>query len=217
MSEECKDFISKMLTKDANKRPSAGELLSHPFIKSPSDDNKIEVHNVLNLKKFQGQNSLKKAALNILVRQLHPDELRELREYFQAADKDHSGTVTYEELKEMVKFKGLNYSDTEIEQIIKNVDNNGDGHINYSEFIAATIDIRRHLTEEKVNALFSHFNTDGKGSINAQELKQAFTKMGRELSDEEITSIIRACDQDGDEEISLEEFKAMLMLDVEVM
>lgn len=215
MSDECRDFLTKMLTKDAAKRPSAGDLLAHPFIKSPSHENKIETHSVMSLKRFQGHNSLKKAALNILVRQLHPDELRELREYFQAADKDHSGTVTYEELKEMVKFKGLNYSDAELEQIIKNVDNNGDGHINYSEFIAATIDIRRHLTEEKVNALFSHFNVDGKGSINAQELKQAFTKMGRELSDEEVNSIIRACDQDGDQEISLEEFKSMLMLDVE--
>jgi serine/threonine protein kinase len=32
ISDQCKDFISKLLTLDQNKRPSAEEALKHPWI-----------------------------------------------------------------------------------------------------------------------------------------------------------------------------------------
>ena len=39
----------------------------------------------------------------------------------------------------------------------------GEGEINYSEFLAATLDMNRLLDERKLKAVFSIFDTDGKG------------------------------------------------------
>jgi len=33
MTDQAKDFITQLLTKDQNKRPSAAEALQHPWIK----------------------------------------------------------------------------------------------------------------------------------------------------------------------------------------
>lgn len=78
LSEGCKELINKMLTVDQNKRPDAADLLNHLWIKEASE---IQIdYKVLNvLKKFKGQSELKKAALSIFVKMIHPAELEPLR------------------------------------------------------------------------------------------------------------------------------------------
>jgi len=53
----------------------------------------------------------------------------------------------------------------EIQQIIENVDYAGNGKINYSEFLAATIELKQVLTYEKLWTLFKYFDTDNSGII----------------------------------------------------
>ena len=53
---------------------------------------------------------------------------------------------------------------------MKEIDNNEDGQINYSEFFAATIDVNKFMTEEKLQAIFHLFDTDGCGKINPKDM-----------------------------------------------
>ena len=62
----------------------------------------------------------------------------------------------------------------EIDTIISNTDYLGNGKINYSEFIAATIESRSVVTREKLWQAFKHFDTDDSGFITAENLIQAF-------------------------------------------
>ena len=48
-------------------------------------------------------------------------------------DKDGGGTISTEEIKQVLSF-GQNLEESLIEQIIKQVDENGDGEISYDEF-----------------------------------------------------------------------------------
>lgn len=54
--------------------------------------------------------------------------------------------------------------------MIKEVDYHGNGKINYSEFLSATIDIRSFLTEQKVQAIFQQFDTDNSGKITPENI-----------------------------------------------
>ena len=40
MSDQGKDFITQLLTKDQNKRPTAQEALNHPWIKQANQQSK---------------------------------------------------------------------------------------------------------------------------------------------------------------------------------
>ena len=45
-------------------------------------------------------------------------------------------------------------SEKDVTSIIEEVDYKGNKKINYSEFLAATISVKRFLTEEKLQAIF---------------------------------------------------------------
>ena len=86
--------------------------------------------------------------MNVLVKMVNEDEVADLRDQFQAIDKDGTGMIHASELTEVLKNKGTNLADDEVEQIIQEVDVYGNGKINYSEFLVATMDVRRILSGE---------------------------------------------------------------------
>ena len=78
----------------------------------------------------------------------------------------------------------------EVEKMMKKVDYKGNGKINYSEFLAATISVKNVLTYEKIWVLFKYFDTDNSGVITRLNMKEAFRKSGRQVLDVEIEEII---------------------------
>lgn len=66
--------------------------------------------------------------------------------------------------------------------MIKELDYNGDGQINYSEFLAATIDTKMLITKEKLKRVFSVFDTESKGAFSAENMRFAFEKLGMKVS-----------------------------------
>ncbi len=48
---------------------------------------------------------------------------------------------------------------------MKDLDYNGDGEINFSEFLVATIDLQSYLTDENLKICFDHFDTESEGII----------------------------------------------------
>lgn len=53
----------------------------------------------------------------------------ELREAFRIFDRDGSGTINAEELRDVMKALGEDLSSAEIDEMIKEADKNGDGSI----------------------------------------------------------------------------------------
>ena len=58
-----------------------------------------------------------------------------LQTAFKMFDKDGGGTISIDEIKQVLSF-GQNLDDAVVDQIIKQVDDNGDGEISYDEFSA---------------------------------------------------------------------------------
>ena len=85
--------------------------------------------------------------MNVLVKMANEEEVKELRLQFQEIDKDGSGMILASELTEIIKKCDLNISESDIDEMIKEVDYHGNGKINYSEFLSATIDIKKSLTK----------------------------------------------------------------------
>lgn len=44
--------------------------------------------------------------------------------------------------------------------MVKEMDVNGNGKVNYSEFIAATINVKKYMTDERLLEVFKHFDVD---------------------------------------------------------
>ena len=67
----------------------------------------------------------------------------------------------------------------DVEKIFRSLDSNGDGLINYSEFLAATVDRKKALTMQNLQFAFHHFDVDGQGYITEQDLAEVFHREGK--------------------------------------
>lgn len=65
-----------------------------------------------------------------------------------------TGEISADELKLAIKAADLQISSEHVEKIINEVDYFGNHKINYSEFLAATLDVKVFLNEDKLNAIF---------------------------------------------------------------
>lgn len=118
----------------------------------------------------------------MLVKMADQNQIEELRKDFAAIDKDGTHMINADELKEAIKKSNMNIPDDQIDAIIDEVDYMGNKKINYSEFLVATMDVKRFLDEEKLNALFHQFDTDGSGKITKDNIVNAMSKVGHEIT-----------------------------------
>ena len=103
----------------------------------------------------------------------------------------------------------MDMNDQEIQKLIQEIDYHGNGEINYSEFLYATIDTKKFLTDQRLRAIFNQFDTDKTDKITADNIRVAFQKLGQEHSMEELREMIKKHDITGDNALSFEEFKAI--------
>lgn len=121
---------------------------------------------------------------------------------------------------------GQNPTEAELQDMINEVDADGNGTIDFPEFLTMMARKMKDTdSEEEIreafrfeNSLdspwiyhyFSVFDKDGNGYISAAELRHVMTNLGEKLTDEEVDEMIREADIDGDGQVNYEEFVAMM-------
>mmetsp|Transcript_4909 Transcript_4909/g.12229 ORF Transcript_4909/g.12229 Transcript_4909/m.12229 type:complete len:151 (-) Transcript_4909:199-651(-) len=63
------------------------------------------------------------------------DSIEEMREAFQVFDRDKSGSVTAAELKHVMNNLGEIVTDDEVEEMIREADEDGDGELSFDDFL----------------------------------------------------------------------------------
>jgi len=135
-----------------------------------------------------------------------------LRDAFSLFDKDGDGTITINELGDVMKSLGLNPSQEELRRMMREVDTDRNGTIDFNEFLTM---MAAHSSAgsdglDELRAAFNMFDKDGSGQISIQELKQVMHSLGERLTDRELEEMIHEADNNGDGEINFEEFCKMM-------
>ncbi|XP_065581263.1 neo-calmodulin-like isoform X1 [Artemia franciscana] len=140
-------------------------------------------------------------------------QMEDLRASFALFDQDGDGHITTSELTAVMKCLGQNPTDAEILAIIKEVDADGNGTIEFSEFVIAMAKSVNDIDSEKeIKEAFDVFDKDGNGHINVEELRYVSVNLGETFSDEDIAEMLKQADFDGDGVVNYKDFARMMKL-----
>lgn len=156
----------------------------------------------------------------------------ELRSVFATFDKNNDGYITKQELKDSLNSIGMDMTESDIADMVRKVDSNGDGLIDLEEF-CESFDSLMGRGETNQEAQGRDVNDDEAEEVNREEdLKEAFAvfdgnkdglitveelglvlsslgfKEGKKLED--CMEMIRKVDADGDGMVNFDEFKTMM-------
>jgi len=215
VSKEGIELVNRILV-PADQRISAEQALGHLWIQTyaaataPSNDLLASVMG--SLKSFHSATKLKDAVLTFLTSQaLSLQDTKELREVFRSIDKNGDGKLSREELLDKYKeTMGLQAAEQEVDRIMKEVDADGSGFIDYIEFLKASTDESKLLSKQNLAAAFALFDKDGSGTISAAEIRRVL-EGGSMMDDHVWNELVQQVDQNGDGEVDLKEFEELLL------
>ncbi|CAD5125907.1 unnamed protein product [Dimorphilus gyrociliatus] len=142
---------------------------------------------------------------------LTEEQIAEFKEAFSLFDKDGDGCITTRELGTVMRSLGQIPSETQLEKMINEIDSDGNGIIDFPEFLMMMAKkVKDTPSEEEMRAAFKVFDRDGNGLISASELRYVMANLGEKMTDEEVDEMIRETDLDGDGFVNYQEFVAMM-------
>ncbi|KAI2616913.1 EF-hand [Hypomontagnella submonticulosa] len=141
-------------------------------------------------------------------RKLSSEEIQVFKDLFDSYDTDKGGNISVEEFaKVMSQSPGKVPSQAEVEQIIKEVDLDGDGTINFNEFITMMTGQPYPPVDEDAEyaSAWKQYEPSLNGSITQSQLRQLMAGLGEPISDAEIEQLVNSVDGEG--KISFKEFE----------
>ena len=192
ISDDCKDLISKLLERDANKRIKAKKALEHSFFKTGIKMKKIvggmenkQTEKVLNewikLQNTHRQSNagiFKKAVLAYMALNfVEKEEEKKMKNlFYKLSGGNRNFLITKENFALTIKQVSDNYTDEEIDKLFDKLDDNKSGIIEYEELVRGFSDREKLLNEKNMRQAFNFFDKDKNGTISWQEISDVVFK-----------------------------------------
>jgi len=130
---------------------------------------------------------------------------------FSLFDKDGDGTINTNDLGKVMRSLSMNPTEAELQGWINQVGANGNGTIDFPEFLSMMArKMKDKDTEEELIKNFKVLDLDGNGFISAAELRHGMMTLGEEITEEDVQELVVSHDDDGDGQINYKEFVKMM-------
>ena len=139
-----------------------------------------------------------------------------IRQIFKTFDKNHNGTLSRSEFREVMEMFKLGLTTEEVELLVQEADSNRDGNIDYEEFcefvnpVGNTLKAFSRLIKcsgKTLKDVFNLFDKDRSGAISHAEFREACAKFNLGMTPREIEELINFIDKSRDGRIDFNEFQ----------
>jgi len=225
---EGRDFVIKLLMKDATKRMSSQQALDHDWLqpwksgkkknasawasdsnvmdhrRSKSDPIQGDEELVARVRGFGKYTKFEKAVMTLVAHHARSQEVEDLRAAFMKIDTSRTGTLSKEEVRTALA-KHSKVSDEDIDQIFNSMDADGSGRIHYTEWLTATMRPDKLASDKAMEQIYRFFDLEQNGVVSREELL-------RVLGDNEAVSSVLEQSGVADDaaHISKDQFKRLL-------
>lgn len=109
---------------------------------------------------------------------------------------------------------GQHPSESEIQDMLNEVDADGNGSIDFFEFLTMMArKVKDVDADAELREAFNVFDKNGDGFISHDELSLVLKNLGDPSSETDVAKMIKDADSDGNNLIDFEEFKKMMSTD----
>ncbi|CAD5183631.1 unnamed protein product [Musa acuminata subsp. burmannicoides] len=212
VSDTAKDLVKQMLDPDPKRRLTAQEVLDHPWLQNAKKAPNVNLGETVRarLQQFSVMNKLKKRALRVVAEHLSMEEVADIKDMFDKLDINKKGQLTLEDLKYGLHKLGHQMADEDVKILMEAADVDGNGTLDYGEFVAISIHLKKIGNDEHLHKAFQYFDQNKSGYIEIEELRDCLADDIGPNHEEVINAIICDVDTDKDGKISYEEFATMM-------
>ncbi|XWS08191.1 hypothetical protein CRYUN_Cryun41cG0058600 [Craigia yunnanensis] len=236
ISSSAKHLISILLQVDPDRRPSAEQLLAHPWVNGDSaKQEQIDAEVVSRLQSFNARRKLRAAAMASVLSSKVLLRTKKLRSLLGSHD------LTKEEIDNLktnlkkICAKGDNATLPEFEEVLKAMkmssliplasrifdlfDSNRDGTVDMREIVCGFSSLRNSKGDEALHLCFEMYDTDRSGCITKEELASMLRALPDDCLPPDITEpgkldeIFDRMDANSDGKVTFDEFKAAMQRD----
>lgn len=209
VSPEAIALVKGLLDKEPTSRLTAEQAMEHRWLLDNKDKaleghapKQVDQDAVDALCDFAKASQFRKACMSVMAWSLTNEERAKVRDMFLAMDKNKQGTITLQELKNVLTTE-FHLKDEDARGIFDALDTAQTEEIHYSEFLAAMVSTRIAMHDDLMWDTFQRFDCDKSGFITAENLREV---LGESFSGAEVNKLLQEADLTKDGKISYEEF-----------
>eukprot|EP01018_Ginkgo_biloba_P037986 Gb_12056 [translate_table: standard] len=236
VSSSAKQLISSLLAVDPQRRPTAKELLLHPWVRGDSAKQEpMDVEVVSRLQSFNARRKFRAAAIASVWSSKVFLRTKKLKTLLGSHDLTHEELEKLRNLFKQVCAKGDNATLPEFEEVLKAMsmgslvplaprifdlfDNNRDGTVDMREILCGFSTLRNSHGENALQFCFQMYDADRSGCISRDELASMLRALPEDCLPRDIMEpgkldeIFDRMDANNDGRVTFEEFKTAIQLD----
>ena len=215
ISSNYKDLIKKLLEPKIKRRIKAIDALKHPFFTesfSPDaalkkKDNSI-IEKLFNL--TVPKSKFHRAILSYMTSSyISKDEEKKLRTVFRYIDYDDKSYLTRAKIEKALKEFGKEYTEEDIQNILKALDVDNNGVIEYQEFIQGVCDKSSLLSDYNLKNIFNIIDHKNKGYITSEDIKN-FVFPTKTFNEEAFAAYLNQFGMKIDDKLFFDDFKDII-------
>ncbi|UJR37950.1 hypothetical protein I4U23_030635 [Adineta vaga] len=133
-------------------------------------------------------------------------DAHELKLLFSLFDANHDGSISQDEIKQLVEtVSGHPWTEEQLAAFMKVVDTDTSGDITMEEF---TVMMNRYIPTSTLGLrdLFNTFDVSGDGCVDKQEFEQVMKEKGKELNQDQINIFNKKFQEDANCKVTYEQF-----------
>jgi len=145
---------------------------------------------------------------------LDAEQKQILKKAFDSFDPDKKGSINSEMVGTILRLMGQPFNTQTLKELIDEVDEDGSGEIEFSEFLVLAA---KFIIEEDAEALqkelreaFRLYDKEGNGFITTKVLRDILRELDNQLSEEDLDGMIEEIDSDGSGTVDFDEFMEMM-------
>ncbi|XP_044272115.1 troponin C, isoallergen Bla g 6.0101-like [Tribolium madens] len=148
---------------------------------------------------------------------LDKEQISMLKSTFDAFDVEKKGYIGVDMIGTIMDLLGTQLIGEELETIITEIDEDGNGEVNFEEFanLAARFltedDEDTEAIQQELKGAFRLYDREGNGFITTDVLREILRELDDNLSEDDLDNMIDEIDTDGSGTVDWEEFKAVMI------